>query len=394
MSLQTPTTQDVSDNFIAQLQSELNQTIPLAPKSFLRVLAKVVAGIFILLYKYCGFTAQQLFVRSASSSPTVINGMEITPLNEWGKLVGAGSPFAAVHAEVAISFDVVQVGATLPAGTQLIGDTNGVVYITQFVTVMNASVWGVVVTAVADQAGGNGAGVIGNLDPGDTLSFVNPLSTVGRTATVLGVTVAGAEGETSADYRQRILDRFQKRPQGGAYTDYQRWGTGVVGVSAIYPYTGVDPGTVEIYVEAKSLADGIPNEALLTAVEDAVNYDSEGLASRRPVGALVEALAITRTSFVVTVAGLAVDNIADVQVEITAAVEQYFLEREPFIVGLSALPRRDRITGTGVSAIVEDIVDAAGGVFTNVTVSEDGSPVTLYTLGKGEKAKAGSVVYS
>ena len=52
MSLSTPTTQEVGDNIIAQLEASLNQSIPLLPKAFVRVLAKALAGVFILLYKF------------------------------------------------------------------------------------------------------------------------------------------------------------------------------------------------------------------------------------------------------------------------------------------------------------------------------------------------------
>lgn len=83
MSLQTPTTKEISDNIIAQLEASLNQSIPLLPKSFLRVLSKALAGVFVLLYKYGGFMFLQVFVRTASAKETIINGNSVTPLIEW-----------------------------------------------------------------------------------------------------------------------------------------------------------------------------------------------------------------------------------------------------------------------------------------------------------------------
>jgi len=61
MSLVTPTTKELSDNIIAQLEATLNQTIPLLPRAFNRVLAKALAAVFILLYKYGGFIFLQIF---------------------------------------------------------------------------------------------------------------------------------------------------------------------------------------------------------------------------------------------------------------------------------------------------------------------------------------------
>lgn len=82
MSLTTPTTKEISDNIVAQLEATLNQTIPLLPKAFIRVLAKALAGVFILLYKYAGFMLLQLFVRTASMGSTEVNGVSVTPLLE------------------------------------------------------------------------------------------------------------------------------------------------------------------------------------------------------------------------------------------------------------------------------------------------------------------------
>jgi uncharacterized phage protein gp47/JayE len=80
MSLQTPTTKELSDNLIAQIELSINQSIPLLPKSFIRVLAKATAGVFILLYKYGGFIFLQMFVSTASNEDTVINGIPVNPL--------------------------------------------------------------------------------------------------------------------------------------------------------------------------------------------------------------------------------------------------------------------------------------------------------------------------
>ena len=66
MALETPTTKEINEIIIAQLQASLNQTIPLLPRSFLRVLAKVLAAVFTLLYKYGGFMFQQIFVQTAT----------------------------------------------------------------------------------------------------------------------------------------------------------------------------------------------------------------------------------------------------------------------------------------------------------------------------------------
>lgn len=399
MSLTTPTTKEISDNIIAQLEASLNQTIPLLPKSFMRVLAKALAGVFILLYKYVGFMFLQMFVASASIMETVVNGKTIRPLVEWGRLIGVGDPVAATNAELLIDITVEVQTGTLPTGSQLLNVTNGVTYITLGAVILNAAVVQATVRAVSDQVDGGGAGVIGNLDPGAVVSFANPLANVARDAVVVSQTVTGANAESTEAYRQRVIDRFQKRPQGGAYADYEEWGEEVAGIINTYPYTSIKPGQVDLFSEATVASsgspDGIPTAAQLQAVLDSVELDVDGLPSRRPANAFVNSFPITRVGFDVTVTGISgVGDLGQVQTDITAGVTEYFLSREPFIIGLSIAPRRDRITSSAVSGVVDDIVSAAGGIFSSVTVELNAVPITLHQLGIGEKAKATTVVFT
>lgn len=397
MSLQTPTTKEISDNIIAQLEASLNQTIPLLPKSFLRVLAKALAGVFVLLYKYGGFMFLQMFVSTASAKETTVNGIVLTPLTEWGRLIGVGDPVSATNAELLIDITVETQTGVLPSGSQLVSTDNGVTYITIGAVTLDAAVVQAPVRAASDQAGGGGEGAIGNLDPGATISFANPLANVSRNALVVSQTVTGANAESTEAYRQRVIDRFQKRPQGGAYADYEIWGEGVAGIINVYPYTSDCPGQVDVYaeatVESSGDPDGIPTTAQLQAVLDSIELDQNGLASRRPANALANAFPITRTGFDIRVTGLQVDNLAQVQTTITTAIEEYFLDRGPFISGLSVLPRRDRITRSAVGGVVDDIVSASGGIFSSVIVSQNSINTELYSLGIGEKAKAATVTF-
>ena len=392
MSLTTPTTSAIAGNIVAQLEAALGQTIPWLPKSFLRVLAKALAGVFVLLYKYAGFMFLQMFVRTASFADTEVNGVTVNPLLEWGRLIGVGDPAAATQAELVINITVENQTGLLPANSQLVGPSNGVTYITLAAVALNAATVQATIRAVSDQTGGGGAGAVGNLDVGATVSFANPIANVSRSATVATVTTTGADGESEAAYRQRILDRFQKRPQGGAYADYEAWGEEPAGILNVYPYTSDCPGQVDVYVEAtvasSGNADGIPTPAQLQEVLNSIELDSSGLATRRPANALVNAFPIDRLPFVVTVTALTVENLAQVQVDITTALEEYFLGREPYIVGLSIPPRRDRITRTGVDGVIDDIVTAAGGIFGGSIITQNGIQTDAYTLGIGQKAKA------
>lgn len=395
MALQTPITADISDNIIAQLETTLNQTIPLLPKSFLRVLAKALAAVFIILYKYAGFTFLQIFVSKATIEETEINGVRLSPLKEWGRLIGVGDPVAATSAELLIDITVENQTGSLPSGSQLLNSDNGVTYITIGSVLLDAAMVQATIRAVSDQTGGGGAGTIGNLQPADVVSFANPLPNVARDAVVDSQIVTGADAESVAAYRQRIIDRFQKVPQGGAYADYELWGEEVAGIANIYPYTGINPGEVDVYVESSTETDGIPTQAQLDAVFDSIEQDENGLANRRPANAFVNTIAITRTGFDAEIEGLVVDNEAQVQADITVAIEEFFLAAEPFIDGLTIPPRKDRIARSALIGITEDIVSAANGTFTTVTFTPTGmgGSLELYVLGQGEKAKSTGVAF-
>jgi hypothetical protein len=130
MALVTPTTQQVASNVIGQLETAISQTIPLLPKSFSRVLAKVIAAVYIILYKYAGFSLLQQFVSTASFEETEVNGTILRPLVEWGRLVGVGDPLPATQAELELEVTVLSAVGSLAGGTQLLYAPTGVVYLT------------------------------------------------------------------------------------------------------------------------------------------------------------------------------------------------------------------------------------------------------------------------
>ena len=390
---QTPTTKQVSDNIVAQIGAQLAQTVPFFPKSFIRVMARALAGLIVVLYKYAGFIWLQLFVRTASDDETTINGRVVRPLREWGALVGIPEPKAASQAELTVNVAVTNQTGFLRTGSQLIATSTGVTYVVTGDVALDAASVAAIVRAAGDQQGGDGAGTIGNLPNGTQLQFANPLPNVGRAAEVTGQVTTGADGEDVEAYRQRILDRFQKRPQGGAYADYEQWGEEAAGALNVYPYAG-DPGVVLLYVESSTTPDGVPTPAELQAVLDVVNFDQNGLATRRPAGTLPIALPIARLLVNVSIAGLTVPtDLPGVRSRITAALTEFLRGREPFIPGLSVGARVDDVGVMTLASVISSVVAPAGGTFTGLTMSVGGAPTSLYLLGEGEKVGLGVISY-
>jgi uncharacterized phage protein gp47/JayE len=391
MSLATPTTRTLSDQIVAQIAASLSQSVPLLPKAFVRVLAWALAGAIVLVYKYAGFIFLQMFVAHASASETTVNGKTLIPLVEWGVLLGVGRPNAATKAELLIAVSVTDQTGSLPAGTQLLYAPTRVVYVTTADVAKDAPTIQVTIRASSDDQGGDGSGDIGNLQPDDVVSFASTPAGVATDAVVVSQSVTAADAEDSEVYRARIVRRVQRRPQGGAYADYQTWGEEVEGIVHVYPYAG-DPGEVDVFAEASEESsgseDGFPTVAQLEAVADAIELSEDGLATRRPVNAAVNVFSITRQEFDLEISGLEPDEAATREA-IEDGVSEYLRAREPFIVGLSVLPRDDRVTEAAVSGIVDSVVSALGATVTTV----DLTPGPAWTLQPGQKAKLGTVTF-
>lgn len=398
MALSVPSAQVASDNIIAAVEAAIGKTIPLLPKSFTRVLAKALSGLFILTYKYATWSFLQMFVAHASFRETEVNGRKFVPLIEWGRLVGVGDPDIASNARCVVSFDVLDPDLTvIPAGRQFVHTTTGITYITLSSVTLDTTTKSVEVLAASDPNGNGGSGIQGNRALTDVMKWANPLpqlSTVG--GVVQSITFVASDAETEAAYRARVVSRFSSRPQGGAYADYRIWGSDDPGVQNIYPYTGRSPGAVDVYVEATvatSNEDGIPSWAQREAVRALIEQDQSGLASRRPVSAYVNVVPITRQPFAVTITELKADDPPATIATIEAALDDFFRSREPFIVGLSILPRADRVTLAGVSGVVDEAASAEGATVSTVELMLGGRPVSAYTLDNGEKAKLGTVTF-
>lgn len=387
--MQQRKTTEVSSLISNQLSASFNQTLPYLPKSFVEAISRVLAGVFILCYKYVDFVFLQIFIKYATNDEVTIAGRTFRPLTEWGNLIGEAPIDPATQSILSLVVDVYDLGSSLEAGTQLLHAQTGLTFVTVDSIVLSETPYTFNVRAAADQNGGNGSGTIGNLADGSELSFATPFSFINRIATVAATVESGVDAETVDDYRTRIINRFQRRPQGGAYADYDLWGKDAGNIANIYPYRG-SPGEVDVYVEDKYSVDGIPDAATLLAVYDAIQKDSDGKANRRPVGARVNTLPITRTGFNIQVVGISeVSDLGQVQTDIADAMNAFMLAREPYIDGLTIPPRKDKIPKSALIGIVEDIVTAANGVFDTVHYQTIITPIDLdiYVLGTGEKAK-------
>src|SRR6185312_6487441 len=124
----TPTTQQLADDLVADIQSSLGQTVPLLPKAFIRVTAKAAAGAVVTIHKYASWAFLQLFTETASYEETTVLGVTFRPLVYLGRRAGVGDPYAATQWEGTITVAVTNQTGTLAAGSQLTRAGTNVIY--------------------------------------------------------------------------------------------------------------------------------------------------------------------------------------------------------------------------------------------------------------------------
>jgi hypothetical protein len=395
MTFESKTISQINDLIISQLEAQFGKIIPILPKSFIRILAKVLSSVFIILYKVAGWLFLQWFVSTASTEEITILGKKITPLIEWGKLVGVGEPDPATQFECETEVIVNDIGSILYAGTQFLSTINDVLYITQETYTLDTATKTITVIATT-------GGEIGNLEVGDTLTLTNTLGIIENEAAITTIITTAVDSEDlDTDYRARVKERFQLQPQGGAYADYRIWASDVPGVLQTYIYSGDIPTHVLVYVSGDPdiYVNRIPNAALLLAVAEAIEYDPDtGEANRRPLGAIIDpdgdgsytnikSIILVECDVNITSLVVAVDDEATVKANIKTSLTDYFLTRETYIEGLSLPPKKDKITQANLIGIVDDIVKAYSGTFASAILTINGVTYSTYNLLEGRLAK-------
>lgn len=390
---------DYAYNLLIQsFQEKFNNKLRLLPKSFVVVLAKVLAGVFVIPYKLAGWFYLQLFPDTASFDTVDVLGQPVRPLVRLGTLFGVGEPLSGQAWEGTASVSVVLAGKTLTLGTQLKSDKTGLVYN----VAANTAVEGETVEfpVYCTQNGTGGA-----LADGDVLKFVSPLGFVSREATVTGTTANGTDDETEEHYRSRVQSGYGPQPQGGSLTDYRTWAFDVAGVLNTYPYNDKNsPAGVLLYVAGSPeiYPDRIPDRGLCVAVGKACTYDPDtGKASRKPLTAVLDpdadetyanVRAVTVKTFDVYVTGLDGAGSGDFGDSLSGELKTYFENREPYIRGLTDdIGRTDDVLRNAVIAVVSGVATSMQARFGTATMQLNGADTEAYTLGQGELAALGSL---
>ena len=398
MAYKNKTIEEVQQLLLRSFEREFNTQLRILPKSFIKVLCKVFAGVFIVLYKLVGWYFLQMFPETADWQEVTILGVKLRPLVKLGVLFGVGEPLVGVQWRGVITVDVLTPGSVLYSGTQLKSSVTGKLYITEETkTVLQAKES---ISVVCTETG-----TAGNLEQNDTLNFINPYGFIKTESVVSGVTRVGLDNELESSYRNRVVNRFRLQPQGGSLADYRIWASEVPGVLNVYPYNDKEqPGGVLLYVSGISevYTDRVPDGGLLKKVGEACTYDPEtGKATRKPLTAVLDpkddgsytnVKPVTVAAFDVVISGVSGVTPADFAQVVKPALQNYFLDRDLYIRGLSDDNNRvNVISKNHIIAVVNQIAVSVKAVFGTAEIKKGAGVIDMYTLDNGELAKLGTL---
>ena len=196
-------------------------------------------------------------------------------------------------------------GTVIAAGTEL-ARADGVNYITDAEVSIDGGSAIAAVTAVA-------AGETANAVAATQLSLVSPIAGIDSIATVDGAALTGgSDEEVDQTLLERVLERIQEPPHGGAEFDYPTWAREVSGVTRAWVYAQeLGLGTVTVrFMMDDTYADGIPVAGDVTTVQDYID-------TYRPVTADVTVVAPVAVPLAFDISGLDPAT-AEVKAAITA----------------------------------------------------------------------------
>jgi uncharacterized phage protein gp47/JayE len=382
-----PTLNQLYQTIKTDLESELNITIPIFGKSFLRAFAMVQAGKLWLLYLLLAKVQKNIFVDTAD--PESMGGT----LERFGRVKINRSPFPATAGFYSVTVTG-EIGAVIPFNQIFKSDDNSLnpskLFILDTQTTLTATSQQITLRALE-------LGIDSKLSINDTLTATSPIALVNSTATVFAETVQPQAREDIEVYRQIVIQSYRLEPQGGAGADYRIWSSEVQGVKQSYPYTSnVNTNVVNLFIESP-IADsvdgkGSPTAAIIAAVEENIEIPTPTRPSRLPLTATLNVQSVTPLDVVITIDSF-VDITTAKQAAIQTAIENALDKIRPFIASIDVVSEQnDTFSSNTIIALILQAV--SGSVFGAVTLEVDGNMVNSYQFVNGEIPYLDSISYT
>ena len=343
MAANIPKLSDLYTSILGDLEAQLSIVIPLFGKNFLRILAAVIAAKQKLQYLALANVQKNIFIDTAE--PEAIGGT----LERFGIVKLNRRPFTAKAGtyDCTITGDV---GAIIKANTTFKSNDSSLNSGKLF-SLDNQYTIVVGVNTISLRA--LEGGLDSRLSVGNKLTATAPLENAEEEVTVTLEEITPLAAEDLEDYRDKGLEAYRLEPQGGAGSDLRLWSKDVQGVLQNYPIakTGFANEVIN-YIEA-TIADsidgkGTPPAAMLTLVEEAIEFDPDGTAplderGRRPLGLFdVNVTPITVLEVDIEIVG-AVGITPAQETSILNALTSEIANIRPFIASVDILAEKNDI---------------------------------------------------
>ena len=245
-SFKKPTIQEIYNTIINDYKTRTNVKVPILKRSLIKCFAYAIAGIVSLIWNFAEWQYLQIFIETC--------GFEA--LKRWGNLVDVNYRLGT-KAVLKIKLENASKNE-ITAGTAWKNLDNGLIY--KSLTTINTNINTNTNTSINTAKGNattdifinvecSASGEIGNLLNDSKLNLINPVAGLPETAIVYSTEIIGTDNENIEDYRIRVLNRYKRKPQGGAAIDYYNWVTEVVGIVDCLPYV-LQNGLITLYIVA------------------------------------------------------------------------------------------------------------------------------------------------
>jgi hypothetical protein len=368
-----PTLSELYNSIKTDLEAQFGVTIPNTGKNFLRVKANVLAAKLWLYYKLLGDVQKNAFPDTAYSDAT--GGT----LEAFGRMLLNRNPFQST-AGIYTATVTGQTGATIAANSTFKSNDGSLnpakLFTLDSAYIMPGTTGTITLRALTP-------GLEAQLSIGDKLTATAPIANVDSIVTILTETTEPQAAEDLEIYRQRILERYRLRPQGGAGSDYRLWANEVQSVRQSYPFvSSTEFHDVNLYVEA-TIADstdgkGTPSVATLNDVKVSIEDATVDRPSRKPITDKVFYNAINPLDVAINIANFQ-SLTTPQQTSISTAIEAALFNIRPFVASIDPVSRRNDTINTNL--LIGLILQAVpGATFGAVTFTVDASTSISYTF--------------
>lgn len=376
--IETSSLRELADQVLADIESKTNQNTPPVAVAYNRIVANAVAALHLSAQLHNVDQRKECFPQTAS---------ENIGLSLWADIVNRprGSGVQATLQALATGTNGIVIG-TGTVGPRWQSDG------LQFSTITGGTISG---GAAEIEVQCSIAGTIGTLQIGDEIALTTTIAGIDSIATITAINIPGEDQEEVEDWRSAIIQLAAFPPNIGTAAWFYNEAISIDGITRAYPYSSQSyPGQVIIYAVADGNTDGIPSAAQL---EDVASIASE--ANKNVLWAYetlpnsearLVALASPVDLYYVTITEGTPPLSASMKEAIEAAIDNYFLTRNPYIQGLF-LEDQGSVEAVGISSTIQNTIESQvgdTGRITDVTLQKEGElAAEIYTLEVGHRAK-------